>query len=179
MILSIVLSCILLVKAHELVAPDSDSGTQNKIVMMQLMFSRSRGIVDSLPDKAFTATDVYHSNHAAPLVRIGTAGFWAGIIGKTNAVTVDMTTSHLVTGVATKGINANYFVKKYSIMTSQNGVNWRSQGDFVSNFDGATVCKVQFERPVRARFVKLTVLAYVAHPSILMDVLVYDMDGHY
>jgi len=179
MILSIVLSCILLVKAHELVAPKSDSDTHNEIAMMQLMFSRSRGIVDSLPDRAFTATDVYHSNHAAHFVRIGTAGYWAGSKGKTNAVTVDMTTSHLVTGVATKGINAGYFVKEYSIMTSQNGINWRSQGTFVSNFDGATVCKVQFERPVRARFVKLTVLKYVNHPSITMDVLVYDVDGHY
>jgi len=179
MILSIVLSCIILIKAHELVAPDGEWRTHSEIVMMQLMFARSHGIVHALPDKAFTATDVHHANHAAHFARIGIAGYWAGTVGKTNAITVDMTTSYLVTGVATKGIKANYYVKKYSIMTSQNGIIWRSQGLFLSNFDGATVCKVQFEKPVRARFVKLTVVDYVVHPSIMMDVLIYDTEEYY
>merc|ERR1719219_3377417 len=126
MIFSIVLSCIILIEAHELVAPDSD-GREHEIAMMQLMFSRSHGIVEYLPDKAFTATDVYHGNNQPHKARIGTPGHWAGKKGGINSITVDMTTSYLVTGVATKGMNDNYFVKKYKVMTSQNGINWRSQ----------------------------------------------------
>jgi len=179
MILSFVLSCIILIKAQELVATGSVRRTHNEIASIQLMFAGSNGIVNTLPDKAFTATDTFHSNHAPHFVRIGTAGYWVGKPGHTNAVTVDMTTSHLVTGVATKGINDNYYVKKYSVMTSSDGINWRSQGIYVSNFDGATVCKVQFDRPVRARFVKLTVLEYVHYPALTMDVLVYNIDDHY
>merc|ERR1719383_450229 len=145
MILSIVLSSIILVTAHELVAPDSDRRTHNEIAKMQLMFSGSHGIINALPDKAFTATNT-HSSHQPHFIRIGSASYWAGHRGGTNAVTIDMTTSFLVTGVATKGIAAHEFIKKYSVMTSQNGFKWRSQGTFVGNFD-ETICKVQFDRP--------------------------------
>lgn len=177
MILGIVLSCIILMKAHELVAPQSDRLTNNEVAQMQLMFSGSHGIVHALPDKAFTGTS--HSEHHSPhLIRMGSAGYWAGKKGGTNAVTIDMTSSFLVTGVVTKGIYSYEFIKTYSVMTSQNGFKWRSQGDFVGNFDGETVCKVQFDRPVRARFVKFTVKQYAHHPSMKVDVLVYDIDGN-
>jgi len=177
MILSIVLSCIILTKAHELVAPESDRLTHYEVVHMQLMFSRSHGIVRALPDKSFRVTDVHSSDYHPHFLRMGSTNRWVGKLGGKNEVTIDMTSSFLVTGVATKGFG-NQFVKRYTVKTSQNGFVWRSQGLFLGNFDGETVCKVQFDRPVRARFVKLTVMKYQHHPSLRMDVLIYDMDGN-
>jgi hypothetical protein len=176
MFLSIILSCIIPIKAGELVAPGIEWRTLNE-VSMQLLFSKSHGVVKTLPDKAFSATDISHEGHPAHKIRIGSTGYWAGKKGGINAVTVDMMTSLLVTGVATEGIHSKEFVTEYSVMTSQNGFIWTRQGSFVGNFD-EKICKVQFKRPVRARFVKFTVVKYVQWPAMRVDVLVYDMDQY-
>jgi len=180
MILSIVLSYIILIKAHELDAPDSDWRKPNEIAMMQLfeVYSRSHGVVHSLPDGAFSATS-WQSNYVPSNIRIGTEKFWHGKHGLKDAVTVDLTNLFLVTGMATEGLSSSQYVTQYSVMTSKNGLNWTSHGVFVGNFDGKTTCKVQFDRPVLARFVKLTVEKYSTCPCMRLDVLVYDEDGYY
>lgn len=180
MILSIVLSCIMLIKAHELEAPDSDRRKHNEIAMMQLFefYSGSHGVVHTLPDEAFSATD-WHSSHVPSHIRIGSAKYWEGKNGGTHAVTVDLTSLSLVTGMATEGMSSTQYVTQYSVMTSKNGLTWRSHGVFVGNFDGKTMCKVQFDRPVFARFVKLTVVKFSTCPCMRLDVLVYDDDGYY
>jgi len=179
MILSIVLSCIILIKANELIALDSYRRKHSEITLMQLLefYGRSHGVVHTLPDKAFSATD-WHSQHVPSHVRIGTAKYWEGKSGGTHAVTVDLTSVFLVTGMATEGMSSFQYVTQYSIMTSKNGVAWTSQGFFVGNFDAKTRCKVQFDRPVFARFVKLTVVKYAGCPCMRLDVLVYD-DNYY
>jgi len=173
MILSIVLSCIMLIKAHELDAPDSNE--HNEITLMQLyeFYSESHGVVQTLPDEAFSATD-WHAHHVPSHVRIGSANYWEGKAGGTHAVTVDLTRLYLVTGMATEGMSKVQYVTQYSIMTSKNGLHWTSHGVFVGNFDGKTMCKIQFDRPVFARFVKLTVVKYAGCPCMRLDVLVYD-----
>jgi len=180
MIMSIVLSCIIHVKAHELVVPDSDGlkhGDEHGIMQLLQLFSKSHGIANELPDKAFSATDVHGSAHPAKCLPITNKCYWAGKKGGTNAVTVDMTTTSLVTGVATKGITDNEYVTNYRVATSENGNRWTSHGHFVGNFDGTTVCKVRFDKPILARFVKFTVLESQHNPSMWLDVLVYDIDG--
>lgn len=180
MILSIVLSCFILIKAHELVAPGSDRRENNEVPVMQLLelYSESHGVVHTLPDQAFSATDFDNDNFASH-VRIGSATYWEGKSGATNAITVDMTTFFLVTGVATEGYTWNKYVQKYSVMTSKDGITWKAHGIFVANFDAKTICKIQFDRPVFARFVKVTVVKYANCPCMRLDVLVYDKDRYH
>jgi len=187
MILSIALYCIIQIKAHELTAParrvhdDASLKVIGEIDIMWLirLFSESRFVAEGLPDKAFSATDLAHSGHPANFAKFRASGYWAGKPGGVNAITVDMTTSYLVTGVATKGISSKEFVTHYEVDTSEDGEDWRSQGHFVANFDGATICKVRFARPVLARFVKFTVVKYKHYPSMKVDVLVYELDHKY
>jgi len=180
MILSIALYCVIQIKAHELYAPARrvyDSKPIGEIGIMGLLrlFSESHFIAAGLPDEAFSATDV-HAHHPVKYAKIGAPSYWAGKPGGTNAITVDMTTSHLVTGVATKGVRADEFVTLYEVHTSENRVHWRSHGVFPGNFDGATVCKVRLSQPVVARFVKFTIVKYKRYPSMKVEVLVYEHD---
>jgi len=189
MILGVLLFAALYIKAHELIAPavrehDNDWRKHiDDIGIMQLhgLFSRSRGIVHRLPDRAFSATDIHHETFAAKFARLnqetGRGRYWAAKKGETNAITVDMTTSFLVTGVATRGVASTEYVRKYSVETSENGHTWRSHGFFVGNFDGATICRVRFNSPVFARFVRFKVLEFKNHPSMTLDVLVYERDN--
>jgi len=187
MMLLLVLQVFALAMAHELVVPDADiedSGENiddhiNELIMLLGMFYSSSGIVTNLPDGSFTASDTY-SGFTVSSSRIGgkTSGYqaWAGIIGKENEVTVDLTTSRLVTGVATQGRgDGKQWVTSYAVETSENGYDWVSQGHFKGNFDTQTVTRRRFETPVIASFVRFTVLKYSAHPSMRLDVLVYEV----
>jgi len=171
---------MILITAHdELDAPFGDKHKHDEISILQLyeLFYRSHGIVHTLPDKAFSATG-WHSSHVPSHVRIGNTNYyWEGKHGDgINAISVDLTSIFLVTGMATEGIWSTQYVTQYSVMTSKNGLTWRLHGDFVANFDKTTICKVQFDRPVFARFVKLTVVKFSTCPCMRMDVLVYDGD---
>jgi len=189
--LLLVLQVFALAMAHELVVPDADiedSGEHiddhiNELIMLLGMFYSSSGIVSKLPDGSFTATDTY-SGFKVSSSRIGgkTSGSnqaWAGIIGGDNELTVDLTTSRLVTGVATqgRGDDSKYkqWVTSYAVETSENGYDWVSQGHFKGNFDTQTVTRRRFGTPVIASFVRFTVLKYSSHPSMRLDVLVYEV----
>merc|ERR1719419_267315 len=172
--------------AHELVAPvDHDNGDKYipEVMWLLRLFSRSNGIAFDLPQEAFSATNSYSSNRLpkfAPInkhdVYAAKQDFWAGLKGSHNAVTVDLMTSYLVTGVVTQGnTHGSQWVTNYSVQTSDDGHIWVSQGAFVGNFDGQRLCKVRFSKPVLARFVKFTVVNYHGHPSMKVDVLVYKM----
>jgi len=148
------------------------------------IFMKSEGIVQDLPDGAFSATNEWDSNHGPIYCRIGAdrvagkAHGWVGSNAGESAITVDMTTSQLVTGVATQGRgDADQWVTDYSVQTSENGYDWVDLGNFVGNFDRSTICKVRFTKPVLARFVKFTVLKFNAHKSMRLDVLVYNFDN--
>jgi len=185
MILSIALYCIIQITAHELYAParrvydNAWRKPMGDIGIMGLirLFSESRFIANRLPDGAFSATDE-HSNHPVKFAKIRAPSYWAGKPGGINSITVDMTTSYLVTGVATKGMGTSReFVTRYEVHTSENDEDWRSHGVFVGNFDGVTVCKVRLPQPVVARFVKFTVVKYKHYPSMKVEVLVYEHDN--
>lgn len=147
------------------------------------MFSESDGIVKFLPDGAFSATDSHDGNHGPQYCRIGwpkgnnkSHAWCANATRGGNSITVDMTSPNLVTGVATQGRGeAAQWVTDYSIETSVGGHQWDPQGTFVGNFDQQTICKNTFQNIVLARFVKFTVLKFHGHPSMRLDVLVYDI----
>jgi len=186
--------CVLgLTVAHQavgqLVAPDydfHDDGTKiDELTIFQLLalFRSSAGIVMGLPDGAFSASDEYDANHGVIYARIGAnkvAGkshAWCGVSGVGGEITVDLTTSHLVTGVATQGRGSyghEHIVTLYSIETSEDGLKWTAQGSFQGNFDSTTICRRRFKKPVLASFVKFTVLDYKGHPCTRLDVLVYE-----
>jgi len=187
MIFSIILYSVLQVQAHELVAPVyhnhdiGQDGSELSVVQLNALFSKSRGIIHDLSDGSLTATGSFSSAHLPKYARIdeteihGNGIAWAGIKGSQNALTVDMKTSYLVTGVATQGrADEHQWVKRFSVMTSEDGTKWASQGIFNGNFDYLSVCRVRFNSPVLARFVKFKVLDYHNHPSMRVDVLVYD-----
>jgi len=192
MILSIILFYFIQIKANELIAPavqDHDSvwrkHVNDVVIQQQLLglFSRSTGILSELPDPAITATFWHNSNHLPKYVRIKkdnvvSSPYYAGKKGQVNTITVDLTSSYIVTGVVTQAGSSTQWVTKFSVETSENGYFWRSLGNFVGNFDGITVCYSRFDKPVVARFLKLTVLEYRWHPSIGLDVLVYKTDEY-
>jgi len=187
MIFSIILYSVLQVQAHELVAPVyhnhdiSQDGSELSVMQLYALFSKSRGIILDLPDGSFTATATHSSDFPPKYARIdetevdGNGRAWIGKIGSLNVLTVDMKTSYLVTGVAVQGrVNTKQWVKRFSVLTSENGTKWVSQGTFNGNFDHLSVCRVRFISPVLARFVKFIVVDYHSHPSMRVDVLVYD-----
>jgi len=185
--LQLVLQVFALAMAHdELVVPDADiedigiDDEINELMTLLRMFYSSDGVVTKLPDGSFTASDTT-SGYPPIYARIGgeikgKPQAWAGIIGGDNEFTVDLTTSALVTGVATQGRgDDNQWVTSYAVETSENGYDWVSQGHFKGNFDTQTICRRRFGKPTIASFVKFTVLKYSSHPSMRLDVLVYDV----
>lgn len=184
MILSIISCTILLVHSHQLVAPgfkDSwgEDAYEFNVMQLHALFSRSHGIIHTLPDAALSASHI-HSDFLAKFARINTEGFaaWCGVKGAHNTLTVDMMTSYLVTGVVTKGRSGySQYVSRYSLETSENGLKWVSHGEFVGNFNNINTCTVRFKTPVFARFVKFTVLKYNSYPMLKLDVLVYDIES--
>jgi len=150
---------------------------------MQLikMFHESVGVILKLPDEAITASDEHNENHGPIYSRIGAPRLsgkshaWVGKIGEPNEIMVDLTTSLMVTGVATQGRgDATQWVTKYSIDTSENGEVWTAHGIFVGNFDRDTICRSRLKHPMLARFVKLSVVEYLNNPSLRWDVLTYN-----
>jgi len=176
-----------LTAAHQLVAPNNfteDRFKLNELNIFKLIavYSSSSGIVMTLPDGAFSATSRADHNHAAMYARIGAprvhgkSHAWCGTNKRDEAITVDLTTSHLVTGVATQGRgDSDQWVTRYSVETSKNGEIWENQGIFLGNFDRNTVCRRRFKKPVLASFVRFKVLNFHMHMSMRLDVLVYNI----
>jgi len=149
------------------------------------MFYVSNGIVLDLPDGAFTASDEYSENQLAMYSRIGPdkvpgkALAWCGKSGGANEITVDMTSSYLVMGVATQGRGGghSYWTTEYFVETSENGNDWVRHGKFRGNFDAETICRRRLKKPILASFVKFIVLDYFnTVPCMRLDVLVYSID---
>merc|ERR1719221_800386 len=143
------------------------------------MFRASTGIVGTLPDSALTTSHTHSDKHHLMYVRIGDeqvtgkAHGWCGVLGSANEITVDLTTSHIVTGIATQGRgDSNHWVTDYSVETSEDGHNWMVHGMFRGNFDRDTICRRRFDTPVLASFVKFTVENFYGHPCMRLDVLV-------
>jgi len=189
MIIKVLLHLLALALAHELVAPDGDYDDSGKhmdelnIIQLLTMFYSSEGVILNLPDDALSASDVYSDNHAASYARIGAdqvsgmAHAWCGNKGEANEITVDMTTSFVVTGIATQGRSDNdHWVTNYLVETSEDGNNWVRHGPFRGNFDRNTICRRRIEKPVLASFVRFTVLEYFTHPCMRLDVLVHHVD---
>jgi len=181
------LCVILQFKAHELVASagDDDDHPENVddfgIFRLYEVFSESTGIIHDLPDESLSATGSISEHYSPKLARIDVTEkrrdvwAWIGRAGKFDALTVDMITSHIVTGVATQGrADGGQWVTRYLVETSESGIEWESQGEFVGNFNHFSVTKGRFEIPVLARFVKFTVLDYHSYPAMRVDVLVYE-----
>jgi len=186
-ILEVMFFFIVFTESHELVAPcgyiEEIELHKDELSGMKLlkMFHDSVGVLLKLPDEAITASDEHHENFSPIYSRIGAppvAGKshgWSGQVGEPNEIMVDLTTSLMVTGVATQGRgDSKQWVTKYSIDTSENGEVWTAHGTFVGNFDRDTICRSRLKHPVLARFVKLSVVEYHIHPSLRWDVLTYN-----
>jgi len=186
-ILEVIFFFIVFTESHELVAPcdyiEEMELHKDELSGMQLMkmFHDSVGVLLKLPDEAITASDEYNENHSPIYSRIGAPRIdgkshaWCGKKGEPNEIMVDLTTSLMVTGVATQGRgDVKQWVIRYSIDTSENGEVWTTHGIMVGNFDSDTICRSRLKHPVLARFVKLSVLEYFSLPSLRWDVLTYN-----
>jgi len=179
---------VVFTESHELLAPcdfdDISEIHKAELSGMQLMkmFYDSVGVLLKLPDAALTASDAHDENHSPIYSRIGDPQVsgkshgWCAKKGESNEITVDLTTSMLVTGVATlgRGDHTPQWVSKYSIDTSENGDDWIDHGIFGGNFDRDTICRSRLKYPVFARYVKLSVVDYIVHPCLRWDVLTYN-----
>jgi len=188
MILQLIFFFVVFANAHELVAPcdDDDMSELHKDELSSMhmfkMFVDSGGNLLQLPDLAIIASDDYNQDHGAKYSRIGAAqvdgkahGWCSKEKKHSSHIMVDLTTSSMVTGVATQGRGDNpHWVKRYSIETSENGQEWIDHGNFAGNFDSDTICQSRLEHPVLARFVKLTVVEFESHPCMKWDVLTYN-----
>merc|ERR1711920_325373 len=187
-ILEVIFFFIVFTESHELLAPCDDDDDieihKEEFSGMQLMkmFYDSVGVLLNLPDEALTATDEHNANHSPIYSKIGAphvsgkSQAWCAKVGEPNEIMVDLTTSMLVTGVATqgRGDRSTQWVPKYSIDTSENGYDWIDHGTFGGNFDSDTICRSRLKYPVPARYVKLSVLDYKDHPCLRWDVLTYN-----
>ena len=144
----------------------------------------SRGISLHLPEGSFSASASYVDNadlYGPKHCRIGVGkkencshAWICKSIG--DVLTVDLCDSYLVTGVVTQGRgDAQQWITQYSVQTSENGVQWSNQGDFIGNFDNTSLCKRRFKKPVIASFVRFVTTKFHHHPTMRVDVLVYDV----
>jgi len=176
-----------LVESHQLTSIDDllESGMHLKelsIIQLLAIFHDSRGIVHTLPDEAFTCPIIWDDKLGCNFARIDRHKVpgkftWCGKKDENNQITVDLTTSHIVSGVATQGKwDSDQWVTSYAIETSEDGHYWEKHGRFRGNFDGDTICESRLELPVPARFVRFTAMEYKSHPCMRVDVLVYSAD---
>ena len=149
------------------------------------LFSRSVGILSTLPAAAITASDTHHedTHHSVANIQLdcGTGvGAWSGEQGGHNEVTIDLLEAQLVTGIALQGRNPSaaahqghsQWPTQVAVQTSRDGVTWHPEGSFVGAFDATTVVKRPLQCPLLASFVKVKIVAFHTHPSMRMDILV-------
>jgi len=188
MTVKFIVHLLVLAAAHQLVAPDNDfydDGNKiDELTIFQLLglFRSSNGIVEYLPDGAFSASKEFNGDHAAFYARIGRdhvkgkSHAWCSGYSMGEEITVDLTTSYLVTGVATQGRGDHSgMVTSYSVETSEDGHRWIAQGRFRGNFDKTTICRRRFNKPVLASFVKFTVLDFKDMSCMRLDVLFHNI----
>ena len=150
----------------------------------QRMFAASHGIILSLPDSAITATRSYNANHGPQYVKLGAekvssaSHAWCCISPLANDyLTIDLDTSHVVTGIEIAGRgtdNTNQIITKFNVKTSENGIHWEDQGVFLGPHEESTPVKRKLRRAVVASFVRITPLEFKVHPSMRVDILVYE-----
>ena len=149
----------------------------------QKLFALSKGIILSLPNAAITASDSYNDGLGPAYAKLGAAK----VDGKSHAwcakkagdyLTIDLGTSHIVTGIQIagrgKGGGQIQMITKFNVKTSVNGIDWMNQGDFIGVYEELTSVKRKFKRSTVASFVRITALEYKYHPSMRVDILVYD-----
>lgn len=146
-------------------------------IKYQEYFDRSRGIIQSLSDSSLTVNAVYDNKpdlYGAKHARIGSSISWiATKIG--DNITIDLEKSYVVTGISTQGrANTKQWITEYRVETSQNGLDWIDQGRFRGNNDFTTVCTRKLSKPAVASFVRVTILKYNGHPSLRLDVSVFN-----
>jgi len=154
------------------------------IIQLLAIFHDSVGVVQTLPDEAFTCPVKVNADHGCEYARIGRdkvvgkSHGWCGKGGEDNKIIVDMTTSFMVTGVATQGRGdcCDQWVTSYVIETSEDGHHWQKHGRFEGNFDRDTICESRLDLPVLARLVKLGEMEYHNLACMRLDVLVYHAD---
>merc|ERR1719285_566995 len=115
MILKLILFFIVFAKKNELVVPCDDDYKsdlfKDELGFLQMfqMFFDSSGEILNLPDEAITSSDAHSPNHAPKYSRMGVPKVdgkshgWCAKDIKSSHIMVDLTTSSMVTGVATQG----------------------------------------------------------------------------
>ena len=90
-------------------------------------------------------------------------------------LTVDLETSHIVTGIEIAGRgDADQMITKYSVQTSENGISWVDQGTYLGPHHHLIAVKRKLKRAVVATFIRIIPLEFNNHPSMRVDILVYD-----
>ena len=150
----------------------------------QQLFAASRGIICSLKDEALTATRSHNANHGPKCAKLGApvraecSHAWCCVKPMDNDhLTVDLGTSHIVTGIEIAGrgtAHTGQMVTKFRVQTSGNGIDWVDQGTYLGTFAPSTSVKRKLNKAVVAMFVRITPLEFKEHPSMRIDVLVYD-----
>lgn len=148
----------------------------------QHLFANSHGIVMSLPDGAFTASASYNDNYGPQYVRLGATAVpgcshgWCTVNPpQNNYLTIDLGTSHIVTGIEIAGRgSSDQMVTKFRVETSTNGIHWIDQGIYVGPYEPATSVKRKLNQSVIASFVRIYPLEFEKHPSMRLDILVFD-----
>eukprot|EP01048_Picozoa_sp_COSAG05_P004097 COSAG05_NODE_209_length_14039_cov_138.574892_7_plen_180_part_00 len=142
------------------------------------LFSRSNGILSTLPLAAISASDTYNDreDHGVGGIQLGNAqgtSAWCGKKGAANEITIDLLEAQLITGVALQGrASCAQWPTLVEIETSRDGTTWHREGNFVGVFDQTTVAKRPLQCPRFASFVKVKIMTFHGHPSMRMDVLV-------
>ena len=73
--------------------------------------------------------------------------------------------------------NALQWISRFSIDVSTDNSNWVSLGQFAANTDQDTPVETIFNKPVTARFVRITVVSFNSHSSMRWDVLTLNPGG--
>eukprot|EP01084_Bolivina_argentea_P238186 400166_1 len=147
-------------------------------IQSQIYFDKSVGIITSLQDSALTANATYSDDAKSygPIhCRIGQSKIAWIAKAAGDHIEIDLCKSCLVTGIATKAREgSDQWVTQYRVETSEDGTQWTDRGLFRGNHDRNTICTRKLKQSTVASFVRITILKYHGHPSLRLDILVYN-----
>ncbi|XP_067043277.1 lactadherin-like isoform X1 [Acropora muricata] len=87
---------------------------------------------------------------------------WCAPRGNGQYLQVDLRSDFRITGIATQGFEAlmDYYVRRYKVSHSRNGLKWRTFPVMTGNRDGRSVVRHTFTPPVYARYIRVYPVAY-------------------
>jgi len=145
---------------------------QSSLVMEKPKYFRANPQISQYAFHSCWDGDAPNSGHCRP--QIDSPQGWSNWKGL-GWSSINLNSLSRIAGVLIQGRNSacgcNQWVTRLLIATSADNVNWIHHGTFAGNSDQDSKVQLLFDKPIVARFVRITPIAVNGHPSARWDAL--------